>query len=1777
MFRNHKRKIFSVVLLAVLVTVIFGFATPRPAQAQFGGAVAVLSDIPATIFRVLDRIADFAKEALKRSIAIAYKNNLRGFLGRVAEDTAIWLASGAPGQKPLFIDQPGQYFREIGDATAADFADSLSSSFFGKTVAQLDFDDQVQVELNLRSLLSPATFCRDTCLSTYDKRVATKDIAIPTSDALNQSGAIDNAQELAYFENEIENLKTIAKTSEEVINIPLYPCNAVGIPNDPPQSFRVDTGPSFLEPAQCIRIYQFHTSQFRQSAQQELTKCNQKCTYDTRSREQVRNDTRSQVESRLAQLGNAQASQFVSNYFDPSQNQIGQLISAYTTAQKLSEQSEQEERDVLDYGNLGPVRSKVTGRILTTADLVLARAKLPIEESTTAEQIFTGITEDILAGAASYLTNTLIGKLTDRYFDDRCGLNPEACAGPVSSQSRQGSLLFDVPTGIAAARIQFASLAKINYIVGDPSRDEILVTEDLVSRGIIDSRFKQAVEERLTIGQALDKGLLDGDIVFGFDENGQEPDNSLSYTSLLYLRKNRIIPVGWELAAKYNQINPQGSENLTLSELVTRFSQCNPIAKCSNNPSLTCFENQDCSTAPTCADITECPAAPAYDTCQQSSGGTSRCMLSCVANVDCTNAGIGDTCDNGFCIDSANTCQVQTPPSPYCGLIDPDWVLKAPQSYCQRKGAGEEIVARDFVCDEDSNDDQRIDCSDAGGDIGRWIIQRSVDYCADEKSCIAENDDGSCRSYGYCYQERPTWKFDGEQCDRQFVSCDTFTDPEGVQASYLTNTLDHYNDTFCNGAAGCKWYCRQPDYDLQNNASAVCDANNGSKLNLTRATGVCDASNEGCTEFIRQSQGPNLLANGNFEFLGPTDVIDDPGPDVFPNTVTDTSWSIHTGGGPPVAPNDYTFFAVSNAYLNDTAMRVPSNGAANAHLATRTLTGYPLNGRAFTFSYYAKNNGGVCGGSTEYGLQYFINPVGTQASKETANYTSEWQRFSISRIVPSTPVFTGEIEVFIDVENIGCELLIDGAMLQEISGLGGFTQYVDASKTYMKGTRQACTEDEVGCELYTPLKGGDIIPGVVRADDRCSADVAGCSAWNEQEITRVPFRQQRQVNYVSGTGSQCSAQYVGCEEYTNLNKVAAGGEAREYYTIINQCVTPSNPNATALYYTWEGNDVTGYQLRAHEYLIAADGSPCTQVTGATPNVEPSCAGTDPVAVCTQTEFLTDPDCTEYFDAVSQNSFLRRRSMTIQVSDTCNPYRNTINTTDNDPNNDDTIYYIDGEASIPCPGSAAGCREYRGDAGNNVRIAFSDNFDDGDIQGWTGGTISNESVRVGGHSIRIDPAYADVSLDPGHNYKVTMWAKAQNNGDQLSVWLRDEFNNPVTLLGTLTLTDDWNLISFGPGIWTGSGTFNQQLFLTTGGVIFADNIKLINVADTEFVVQNTYQSCTAGDVGCAEYADRSNQRHYLKSFTRLCSNDVVGCEALINTHNSDNPYAETYLMPVTVPQDSAELVVVSPAHLCKAEFQGCEGLGQPTLDEIGNVVKWNPIYLINEPDRYNEISCHVGQIGCEEWISSTGAQSSFIDPGPNTCSFDELGSGSETWNQTNTPYQCPTITPPPEGNPVGRGCVRTCNAGVRLGGACVTGDDCPGGACQGDNSKVGLACTQDFDCYANPAVPDGGACQYWAGLCPTEQTGCNEYRDPLDPSDCLIQCPYLEINGVARYYDQSCNVLPKQNGGVLGCRPYYYLRSTVEDTAAECGTTIDPTIGCQSFYDTSNPNLNFRGG
>jgi hypothetical protein len=120
---------------------------------------------------------------------------------------------------------------------------------------------------------------------------------------------------------------------------------------------------------------------------------------------------------------------------------------------------------------------------------------------------------------------------------------------------------------------------------------------------------------------------------------------------------------------------------------------------------------------------------------------------------------------------------------PFCHLIDPSWVLKAPPTRCNALVYGSTLLSPD-------------------------VPDRNKE-CADLSTCVAYNKDGSCVNYAYCTREKNTWSFAAKSCSAQFRTCKAFTDENNVSKAYVYRSLD---TGFCSkDNVGCRAYSFNQD------------------------------------------------------------------------------------------------------------------------------------------------------------------------------------------------------------------------------------------------------------------------------------------------------------------------------------------------------------------------------------------------------------------------------------------------------------------------------------------------------------------------------------------------------------------------------------------------------------------------------------------------------------------------------------------------------------------------------------------------------------------------------------------------------------------------------------------------------------------------------------------------------------------------------------------------------------------------------------------------------
>jgi hypothetical protein len=1695
--KTSRLRFLTTLFAVVLVTAFFlpFFAQPKPAQALPGEALA------AQVWRFIkDKIDDAIKLARKYSADIAFKNALKVYMTKFAEDTAIWVASAGKGQKPAFITNP-HYWRDLTDAAAGDFLDTLSDknlSRFGIDICKpADLRTQFSIESAVRALVDPANFCSNQCKANYKE-------ALETDTFIIGEGYFTNTQFVLTLVQAEENLKRMkgdvagglpAGASAEVYTTMCDPAVTVG---------------------DCINVYQQNIDTYKRVVNQDYRTCLNLCSANKRVAQCTASQIWSNAEKVGGQIKNKEFIPKITKTFEQGENDIGQIITLAEDAKKYIREKQEEDKATRGDSDFQAIQDTITGEVKTPRSLVGSAAQEGLTKDPSGK-IYSIQTGSPVADMIGVFTNTLTKQLLKRIFSRESGGGFNPGTNPQAQFTGSG-------VGVQAARLVFSTLGKVEYTTGGTS----ITLGDLAScpdyspgpnNCVIDDGFRQAIEQGMTVKEAIDADLLHEEWPVGFTFNKQtlmnvEPSfkEGYPYRSILILRRLRILPVGWELAAQYmRDVDTAGgsANRRNLGALIEEYTRC------------------------------------------------------------------GDAEHSDF-----------------CGLIDPNWVLKSPETFCKVSGSTAALTSNDYIPDPLYPD------APQARQIGR------AESCVDEQTCLEDDENGNCRAYGYCLEERPSWKFGGDKCTPSYHSCEAYLDPNDAEFAYLNNTLDYANCTATN--AGCKWYCK--DYNFET-GSFTCTDSTGAKERFTSKIKSCPDDAVGCSEFIRTTNTTNLLANGGFETLKAGDVVDDGVSDDFPG------WT-----------EGLTTEAVTTAVSGGVGAQL--QGSGGEELTNEFNAGLPLNGQSTTLTFSGRSAGG-CSGSFGMrtiagGAPFFIRTPMT--------FSADWQRFTTTLTYePSLTYDTSVITAFFELS--GCSAIIDDVQMEFGTTFSNYKDYGSINTVYLNGTRRFCRAEEVGCTYYTSAT--DKIPGVVTSADFCPADMVGCRAFLEVPVTTNganpdhPVRTGKRcslnqsiscfddgdcggsgsclpsVSLIPKTGKKCSAAYVGCEEYTNLDEVARGGEGKEYYSYIRQCVKPTgDPSNEKTFYTWIGSERTGFQLKAHllKPTTALYSGPGDTVGGG-PAYNDTVDPTDPT-LCNEAIYETgeNPDCQKFFDS-AVNVYYRLYSKTITVSDDCHPLRNTIEGESSEP------YFAIPAESTRCPASAAQCREYRGSSGFNTRTVFKDTFDDGDTIGWDGATWSTESLIFGGGSALAGGTLqtnADLDvpsqLENGRSYIVTFWAGAGNAGSNNATLTARFASGPASEYfdGEATMKWDadasaplWNFYTLGPlhlDRDPGAGD-HLQFALAGGSSYFIDNVRLYEVADNLYLIKGSYNLCT-GNENCDRYTTPENKTVYLKSFTRLCAEDVVGCEALINTQNSDSPFEETFVNPrdvterKTVQQDFVEFIVNDPKRSCRKEEQGCTRLGLPTLklpsgycrnqitlpclsntmciNELGvdvgpcvfppieeqQVQRYDTVFLTDDPDEYSTTLCWSDEVGCEAWRSKlTGATKYFHRPEPYTCEYKSYTLSGETFTDW----------------------VQTGKSGVQAGDLCLTRNPAPDPS--GDwvpvipyTQPVGFCTTaHTVPCRNDDECPFGGKCLNWAGVCPSEQSGCKEYRDTSDPDACRAECLLTLDRGTGKNIpvDAQCTIDPMTTAS--GCRGYWYVSSSVEGSASECNNVMNMEIGCRQFY------------
>ena len=1050
------------------------------------------------------------------------------------------------------------------------------------------------------------------------------------------------------------------------------------------------------------------------------------------------------------------------------------------------------------------------------------------------------------------------------------------------------------------------------------------------------------------------------------------------------------------------------------------------------------------------------------------------------------------------------------------GLVDPNWVLKSPLNSCAKQGFGNQILSSLISKDASSSD--------------VLSISRATDYCADDQTCIKEKTDGSCEVYGYCNEEKRTWKFGTDSCEPVYNTCQTFTNVSNKQtASFLENTLDY---STCNANnSGCNQYSYNGSYSSSTN-SIIWDKNYSIFFNNKVAN--CDASNEGCTKLLRGKPGwvdVNYVMDSDFNLNS----VGDTGT----STTATWHWPVSNGSGTIINDNGKAL-SVSGI---DGASLVSVN---DSNLLPKNLS--PISGWSYTLSADVKLDSGnqVVISLGDNGDQVVTSANTWTTVSVTANNTNNLNfaftgngpsvKFSV-RNLKLTPnnYYTGYSNyAAFPVHEKLLPNYLENTCYNSTAGTGDYTIKDNAPDVCSNFARK-CNRAEVGCELFTSVKDIFAVAAKANVNDYCDASCVGYDTY----IAKASyFAGTSADNLIPANTRTCGAESAGCSSFTNLDAVSQGGESVEYYTKVRQCIKPDTTSCSD-FYSWDSA-----QLKVVSLKRDAMGDPFV-VNSALDSA------------CTKEIYnlpVTDPrynaDCREFYNKGGQITY-HLISNTVSCSDNCHVYRlneknsdktlNASSCTGADKNWDATqnvcnvcqnggvwdtkqsscVYSAVPNEGTTCTAADLGCREYNGNNGNSLKLVASYDFEDS-VSGFyalkNGDPISQstESTVKNGHSLNIingvgvdasgfakkDSAYVAKFMAKAPGAPAIANISLENNNGEAAVFGVSD-NNPN---GNITINNDgqWHLYEVNLQNINHEVT-GETLKIKVNNSLVIDNLIINEVTDRYYLIQGSSQVpdvCSydmsdkyqgpSYNLGCAAYTDRAGTTHNLHQFSELCQNSAVGCELMIQTNNSSNFYGyntnlngsdKTAACAVGTPgcievkDNQAIYAVFDPTKQCNQADAGCTRFGN--LKTIGNSTSWVDSYKKNLPDSYNNSSasplCQANEVGCDTWSYGDGSASYFKTPGLNTCVFK-----NNVWYKS----------------PVKRCDINGTGKFTGVEAVCLTDADCGTKKCVTD--------TKDYPCNISYlktiglgglggriATPDGSV-----GLCNTTSAGCGEYIDPV---------------------------------------------------------------------------------
>lgn len=1157
----------------------------------------------------------------------------------------------------------------------------------------------------------------------------------------------------------------------------------------------------------------------------------------------------------------------------------------------------------------------------------------------------------ILPTAASVFLNTLVSQLLNNLIGGGGGLvqNSEVdtsnFTGSPGSARRQAaerafSFLLATPT-IQTNEIDIIA----EYYACDRSNNGASngINNCVMDNGLFEVAIRsQQGQQPLTIQEAIDEGKLHANWpLISFLDVGENADilgctqGKYCYSNIQKLRKVRLLPLGFEIAAARSNIdNP-----VTLGEVVSNFENCGP-----RNPDRTPVNPND-------------------------------------------------------------------PNFPFCHLINPNWVIKAPVARCEALVFGPELLAQ-------NTDGRRQECVDVS-------------------TCVSFNEDGSCEHYGYCTREQNVWDFPGDTCAAEFATCETFTNTQtGQRASYLGRSVDVAS---CNAqTVGCRAYSTEELSSGEWISSG--DVETGS-LPLGSLAAYQAAGRNPVTNFngsITASTCPEG-ADGCQQLIIGSEILDD--------------------GDPRRRTFEYATDAGGNVETLNMRLAPESLGCYDTDPSTpqieypRTAAELALTSRAESCSDYAA----VCV-EEEVGCESHIPLAGDRTpvpgiiganacAAECVGYETFVQEESEFEREIDPLYFIPSYAQTCSAQHVGCSEFTN---LDEL-GRGGESRQYFADIKYCEKPEDPDRANEKTFYAYEGSAQQGFVLRIYNLkfddqQDRAVLDslLSGSAPEIQAELTPSTLPTGTPL-YADLTTAALEENYAKCNEDSYRALITGGADPADpdcreffdddqniFYRLLNQTVQVSdqcvplritNPDLYA--------DTTLTEITCEYANGFWDGSQCSRCRGGGFYVEGQCI---------------------------YNSIASEATQCPASANECRAYSGNF------VGNVQQIFDLDFEPADDSPEAITEILEDWTDAtlsseslqlgGSSLQI---------DTRSWaeldvTGYAIDAADIPSTQYELRFW-----ARSNQSHNLNVGIYSDQGfisdtflNDAGGVDVPIGNDWREYVVytrLFDPLTNPADEEIIERIAFEFPSAGASNA---------VYIDNLRLTRVSDTQFFIKNSWQVLEEGVVkdvpgvcdsnpiddfpgealGCQAYiAENSGAEVYATGFEQLCRPEAVGCFAFYDTYNTDVQAASVYnawcdettcdcpsgipgecslvyqgatlgtcvadasiggcyvdqivyptdvvltesfvqaqpyitessvVVPSDTPEDAPMFLAAQPQSLCSETFLGCTGVGLeqqilPGTDSAS--YDFSETFIINNPAQYQTTLCTSGEVGCSEFQSS----------------------------------------------------------------------------------------------------------------------------------------------------------------------------------------------------------------